>query len=124
MLIFNNILTPVIIYNVTLMHEITYIFTHSQITSCIENDNIVHTYCVTYDQVQCAINKIKPEKSDCIDGMISDHLKNRTKKLNIYISLLFNCMLVHGTAPGGLLLSKLVPIPKNKRGNKSGSSNY
>ena len=33
-------------------------------------------------------------------------------------------MLIHGTAPGGLLLSKLVPIPKNKRGNKSDSSNY
>ena len=33
-------------------------------------------------------------------------------------------MLTHGVAPGGLLLSKLVPIPKNKRGNKSDSSNY
>ena len=93
-------------------------------TRCIENDNIVHTHCVTHDQVQCAVNKIKPGKSDCIDGMLSDHLKNGTKKLNIYISLLFTCMLIHGTAPGGLLLSKLVPIPKNKRGNKSDSSNY
>ena len=93
-------------------------------TRCIENDNIVHTHCVTHDQVQCAVNKIKPGKSDCIDGMLSDHLKNGTKKLNIYISLLFTCMLIHGTAPGGLLLSKLVTIPKNKRGNKSDSSNY
>ena len=56
--------------------------------------------------------------------MLSDNFKNGTKKLNIYISLLFTCMLIHGTAPGGILLSKLVPIPKNKRGNKSDSSNY
>ena len=56
--------------------------------------------------------------------MLSDNLKNGTKKLKIYTSLLFICMLIHGTAPGGLLLSKLVSIPKNKRGNKSGSSNY
>ena len=27
-------------------------------TSSIENDNIVHTHCVTHDQVQCTINKI------------------------------------------------------------------
>ena len=33
-------------------------------------------------------------------------------------------MLIHGTAHGGLFLSKLVPIPKNKRGNKSGSGSY
>ena len=33
-------------------------------------------------------------------------------------------MLVHGIAPRGLLLSTVVPIPKNKRGNKSDSSNY
>ena len=33
-------------------------------------------------------------------------------------------MLIHGVAPGGLLLSTLVPIPKNKRGNKTDSNNY
>ena len=33
-------------------------------------------------------------------------------------------MLTHGVAPAGLLLSTLVPIPKNKRGNKSDSNNY
>ena len=38
--------------------------------------------------------------------------------------MLFTAMLVHGKAPGDLLLSTLVPIPKNKRCNKSDSSNY
>ena len=33
-------------------------------------------------------------------------------------------MLNHGVAPTGLLLSTLVPTPKNKRGNKCGSDNY
>ena len=33
-------------------------------------------------------------------------------------------MLIHGVAPGGLLLSTLVLIPKNKRGNKTDSNNY
>ena len=42
----------------------------------------------------------------------------------MYISVLFSAMLIHGVAPGGLLLSTLVPIPKNKRGNKTDSNNY
>ena len=44
--------------------------------------------------------------------------------LNVYISLLFTCMLTHGMPPSGLLLSTIVPIHKNKRGNLSDSSNY
>ena len=31
--------------------------------------------------------------------------------------MLFRMMLTHGVAPQGLLLSTLVSIPKNKRGN-------
>ena len=33
-------------------------------------------------------------------------------------------MLSHGTAPAGLLLSTMVPLIKNKRGNKCDSNNY
>ena len=78
--------------------------------TCIDSDNIVHTHYVMHDQVQFAINKIKPGKSDCIDGMLCDNLINGTPRLNICMSLLFPAMLVHGIAPGGLLLSTLVPI--------------
>ena len=39
-------------------------------------------------------------------------------------SLLFSVMLSHGTAPTGLLLSTMVPLIKNKRGNKCDSNNY
>ena len=38
--------------------------------------------------------------------------------------MLFSMMLTHGVAPQGLLSSTLVPIPKNKRGNKCDSNNY
>ena len=40
------------------------------------------------------------------------------------MSLLFSCMLVHGSPPAGLLLSTIVPIPKDKHGNRSNSVNY
>ena len=74
--------------------------------------------------IQNCINKIKPGKSDCTDGMLSDNLTNRTLKLNMFIFVLFSAMLIHGVAPGGLLLSTLVPIPKNKRRIKTDSNNY
>ena len=41
-----------------------------------------------------------------------------------YNSMLFRMMLTYGVVPQGLLLSTLVPIPKNKRGNKCDSKNY
>ena len=40
------------------------------------------------------------------------------------ISILFTSMLIHGVSPGDLLLSTLVPIPKNNRVNKCSSNNY
>ena len=40
------------------------------------------------------------------------------------ISILFTSMLIHSGSPGDLLLSTLVPIPKNERGNKYNSNNY
>ena len=61
---------------------------------------------------------------DCIDGLSSDNFINGTELLFSYISMLFNMMLTHDVAPQGLLLSTLLPILKNKRGNKSDSSNY
>ena len=40
------------------------------------------------------------------------------------ISFSFTCMLTHGVAPSGLLLSTMIPVPKDKRGSKTDSSNY
>ena len=57
-------------------------------------------------------------------NLFSDHFINGTVRYYTLISLLFTCMLSHGVAPSGLLLSTKVPVPKDKRGNKNNSSNY
>ena len=49
---------------------------------------------------------------------------NGTELLFTHISMLFSMMLTHGVAPQDVLLSTLVSIPKNKRGNKCDSNNY
>ena len=93
-------------------------------STCTVNKSITHTHSVTPDMVQSANNKIKPGKSDCTDSILFDNLTNGTLKLNMFISVLFFAMLIRGGAPGGLLLSTLVPIPTNKRGNTTDSNNY
>ena len=74
--------------------------------------------------VKNAMHKIKSGKSDCIDGILTDNFKEGTDSLYTLISLLFSAMLMHGVSTAGLLISSLVPIPKNKRGNKGDSENY
>ena len=86
--------------------------------------NHKHTHCTTVEQVKFAINKLKPEKSNSTDGLLSDNLKNGTHLLYSYIAFLFTCMLTHGVSPIDFCLYVIVPIPKNKRANKCDSSNY
>ena len=96
---------------------------------CIDNishitSNHIHTHDITVERVTHAITHLKSEKNDNFEGLSSDNFKNNTHLLNVYISLLFSTMLSHGTAPAGLLLSTLVQLIKNKRGNKCDSNNY
>ena len=88
------------------------------------NDAYTHTHVITVAHVKNAIHKMKSGKSGCIDGILSDNFKEGTDSLYTLISLLFSSMLMHGVPPAGLLMSSLVPIPKNKRGNKCDSENY
>ena len=76
------------------------------------SDNYIHTHSIYVKLVSNAIIHLKLDKNDCIDGLSSDNFKNHTHFLNVYISLLFPSMLVHGTAPAGLLLSTLVLLIK------------
>ena len=89
-----------------------------------DNDAYTHTHVITVAHAKNAIHKMKSRKSDCIDGILSDNFKEGTDSLyTVYILLLFS-MFLHGVPPSGLLMSLLVPIPKNKRGNKCYSENY
>ena len=81
-----------------------------------------HTHKISLAEVQAAVQKLKVGNSDCVDGFVSDNLKKGTECLYEIIALLFSTMLTHGVAPAGLLLSTLVPIPKNKKKNRRTTS--
>ena len=85
-----------------------------------------HTHTGSVKHIQDAIHKLQSAKSDCKDQLLSDHFINGTVRFFTLISLLFTCMLTHGVAPSGSFLSTctMIPVPKDKRGSKSDSSNY
>ena len=74
--------------------------------------------------IQRAIIKLKPGKSDGNLGLSSDYFINACNELSVHIGLLFSSLVVHGHAPGDMLTSTVIPIPKGKNCNATDSSNY
>ena len=67
---------------------------------------------------------IKLSKSDGHVGHCSDHIKYASGKVFIFISLLFNSMFMHGYAPHNMVISTIVPIPKNRKKSINDSDDY
>lgn len=76
------------------------------------------------DDVYNAIKELKVSKSDGRVKSMSNYIINATSKTVLYLSLLFNSIISHGFVPSEMLLSTLIPIPKNKRKSINNSSNY
>ena len=90
----------------------------------MKNDQLKdHSHTITVKEVVDAINALKQGKKE-ENGLYSNHFKNGTRRLAIILTLLFNCMLVHGTAPDELLLGTMIPLIKDTRGKKQCSDNY
>ena len=82
----------------------------------------LHTF--TSHDIRESIRCLKPNKQDGYTSCSSNHLRNGTDKLSDYITLLFNCMLNHGTSPESMLISTIVPIPKDRRKSLNKAENY
>ena len=54
----------------------------------------------------------------------SNHLINGGHRLHVFLSLLFNCMIVHGHTPKDLLPSTIISITKDTRTSLCKSGNY
>ena len=87
------------------------------------NHKYSHNHSITVPEVKKAILKLKNGKKE-ENGLFSNHFINGTDRLIITITLLFNCMLIHGIAPDELLMGTMIPLIKDNRGNKQCSENY
>ena len=67
--------------------------------------------------VSTAIGKLKTKK------LMSDSLIHSASTFHIHLSLLYTSMLRHGVSPKGMCLSKIIPIPKNRKKCPNESNN-
>ena len=73
----------------------------------------MHNVCVK--DVHDAMLKLKHGKQDGQSGFSTSHLIYGGEKLELFLSLLITGMLRHGFTPEGMLLSTIIPIPKNTK---------
>lgn len=86
--------------------------------------NSVGSFCINYDDVKTALRKIKRGKNDGHGILYTDHFINGSSKLYVLLTMLFNCMIIHGFTPDGFNISTIQPLVKNKRKSLNDSSNY
>jgi exonuclease III len=79
--------------------------------------------CTPVD-VEAAICKLKKNKALGLDGIASEHFIYASKKVAVYLSLLFNCMMRHGHVPNKLMDTVLISLVKDKKGVMTDKNNY
>ena len=72
-------------------------------------------HIINVSQVLENIVFMKSNKHDGGVGHYSDHIIQGTRRLHVYLSLLFTSMISHGFPPLGMCISTLVPIPKKTK---------
>ena len=82
-----------------------------------------HLHNLAVNDLKKAVDDLKSDKKDDT-GICTNHIINGTHKLHIVLTMLFNTMLRHGTAPDALLQGTMLPLVKDKRGKLQDSSNY
>ena len=83
----------------------------------------IHSHSITVKEVKEAAMLLKLGKKE-ENGLYSNHFKYGSDRLFVVLTLLFNSMLSHGTAPDELLLGTMIPLIKDGRLSKQSSDNY
>ena len=110
------------LYNSVSFDLIEWTNLYKTINNKICNECINHT--VNVNDVENAINKLKPGKSDGFDGITSDYLINASPLCCVYLSYLFTTMLYYYFTPKYLCNSTMIPIPKASNKDTSDIKNY
>ena len=78
----------------------------------------------TPSDIRDSLAKVKKGKASGADGIAAEHFIFADPVVCVYLSLLFNCMLLHGHLPSSFMFSTIVPIVKNKTGDTTSKNNY
>ena len=110
------------LYNSVSFDSIEWSNLYKTINNKICNECINHT--VNVNDVENAINKLKPGKSDGFDGITSDYLINASPLCFVFLSYLFTTMLYYCFTPKSLCNSTMIPKPKGSNKDTYDIKNY
>jgi len=81
----------------------------------IQSDNNSHADCqISLECLHKAVKRLKSEKQDGVFSMMaSEHFINATESYYKHLCTFFNNCLRHGYMPHAMILSTLIPIPKD-----------
>ena len=81
-------------------------------------------HSISKKDVEDSVKKLKCDKKDPINDLISNNLIHGSDKLFTHLSLVFQLLINHGISDASLNASILIPIPKDKRKSLCSSNNY
>ena len=70
------------------------------------------------------VSRLKNGKSYGHDRLSAEHFKYSSHKLYYLLAMLLNSMLIHGYLPDDFMLTHIIPIVKNKKGDITSKDNY
>ena len=73
------------------------------------------SYCITAQDGINVVTHLKLGKSDGLEGLFSDHFIKGTRKLYVFLSILFTLVLYHGFSHDSLILGTMISIPWDKK---------
>lgn len=85
---------------------------------CYSNHRIIQ------EDVKEGIKHLNRGKQDGIPDLFTDHYINGGGRLEVYIGLLLNSMVIHGYCPTEFERTRVIPIPKDNKKSLNSSDNY
>ena len=79
---------------------------------------------ITNDDVKEVVDKLSINKSSGLDGLTAEHLKYAGESIFHLLTLLINCIVIHGYIPAKMIETVLVPVIKDKTAKSSSKDNY
>ena len=79
---------------------------------------------ITPDDIKEAIKALKKGKSKGPDGISAEHLIYCDQKIFYLLSILFNAMIIHAYIPDEFMLSFIIPLVKDTKGDIISKDNY
>ena len=97
------------------------------VKDCVLNPNNfsnVHNLQITPCMVQNAMDTFKCGKSCGNDGLSAEHFKHADGCVTILLSIFDTGAIRHGYLPGDFMKTIIIPLVRNKSGDRSDINNY